>query len=195
MRAFVALELPPEAVGQIERILGTLKGPVSAAAASKTKIRWVRPSQAHLTLRFLGEVTPKQVEAIIDNLEKDLLPRHSTLQLGFGRGGAFPSLAKARVLWVALEGSTERLLEIAGIAEAAAQRGGVEPSTRQFRPHVTLARIQPPINVTSPLRSLRGNRDMWPGRVVSLIRSDLTKKGPEYTRLAQFDLEAGRMIE
>ena len=195
MRAFVALELPPEAVGQIERIMGILKGPVSAAAASKTKIRWVRPSQAHLTLRFFGEVTSNQAENIIDNLGQDLLPSNSALQLRFGRGGAFPSPARARVLWVALDGSTKRLLEIAEVAEAVAQRAGLEPSNRQFRAHVTLARIQPPMNASGPLASLRGNRDVWPGRVVSVIRSDLRRKGPEYTRLAQFDLESGLMIE
>lgn len=195
MRAFVALELPHDAVRQVERIIGVLKGSVGAAAPGGAKIRWVRPGQAHLTLRFLGEVNPNQVETIIDNLGQDLLSSHRTLRFKFGRGGAFPSPSRARVLWVALDGSTEGLMEMAGIAEAAAQRAGLEPNSGQFRPHVTLARIQSPMNVSGPLASLLGDRDMWPGRVVSVIRSDLTRKGPEYTRLAQFDIAAGRMIE
>lgn len=195
MRAFVALELPTDAVRQIERIIAVLKGPLSVAAPGGTKIRWVRPGQAHLTLRFLGEVTSDQVESIIDFLRQDLLSTHRPLHFKFGRGGAFPSPSRARVLWVALDGSRDPLLEIADIAETVAQRAGLEPSDRQFRPHVTLARIQPPINVSGPLASLRRDRDIWPGRVVSVIRSDLTRTGPEYTRLAQFDLSAGGMVE
>ena len=195
MRAFVALELPREAVGQIERIIAVLKGPVSVAAPSRAKIRWVRPGQTHLTLRFLGEVSDSQVDSVINGLQRELLAKERFLSLGFGRGGAFPSPSRARVLWVALDGSIDQLLEIADIAEAAAQRAGLEPSNRQFRPHVTLARVQPPINVSGPLASLRRDRGIWQGRVVSVIRSDLTRTGPEYSRLAQFDLAAGSRIE
>ncbi len=195
MRAFVALELPQEAIGQIGRIIAVLKGPVNATAPARTKIRWVRPGQAHLTLRFLGEVTDGQVESIIDDLRRSLPSAHQPLNFKFGQGGAFPSPSRARVLWVALDGSTGQLIEIAGIAETVAQRSGLAPSKRQFRPHVTLARIQPPMNLSGPLASLRGDRDIWPARVLSVIRSDLTPAGPEYTGLAQFDLAAGRMIE
>ena len=195
MRAFVALELPSEAAGQIERIIAVLKGPVRVAAPSRAKIRWVRPGQSHLTLRFLGEVTSGQVESINDSLRQDLLSTQRPLQFRFGQGGAFPSPSRARVLWVALDGSTGQLLDIAAIAETAAQRAGLEPSKRQFRPHVTLARIQPPMNASGPLASFRRDRDIWPARVLSVIRSNLTPTGPEYTRLAQFDIAAGCMIE
>lgn len=193
MRAFVALELPQEAIGQIGRIIAVLKRPVNATAPARTKIRWVRPGQAHLTLRFLGEATGDQVESIIDDLRRDLQSARQPLHFGFGQCGAFPSPSRARVLWVALDGSTGQLLEIAGVAESVAQRAGLEPSKRQFRPHVTLARVQPPTNLSGPLASLRRDRDTWTARVLSVIRSDLTPAGPEYTRLAHFDLAAGRM--
>ena len=127
MRAFVALELPPEAAGQIERIIAVLKGPVRVAAPSRAKIRWVRPGQSHLTLRFLGEVSGSQVDSVIDGLRQELFSKERSLNLGFGRGGGFPSPSRARVLWVALDGSKGQLLEIAAIAEAVAQRAGLEP--------------------------------------------------------------------
>ena len=195
MRAFVALDLPPEAVSKIERVIASLKGALGMATPSRAKVRWVRPGQAHLTLRFLGEVRPSQVESVIEDMRQALRSKEGYLDLRFGRAGAFPSPSRARVLWVALDGSEDQLLEIADIAETAAQRAGLEPSNRQFRPHVTLARIQPPMNVSGLLASLRTDRDSWQGEVVSVIRSDLTRKGPEYSRLAQFDLSGDRATE
>src|SRR5262249_37001440 len=57
MRVFIAVDLPGEVreqLGQIQRELEPLSG----------KARWVAPASIHITLKFLGEIPDKQIEAI-----------------------------------------------------------------------------------------------------------------------------------
>ncbi len=63
MRIFIGIDLDPEVRSRIERFL---EGVESFAPDA----RWVRPESLHITLKFIGEQTPEQVEAITERLRK-----------------------------------------------------------------------------------------------------------------------------
>jgi 2'-5' RNA ligase len=95
----------------------------------------------------------------------------------FAGGGAFPDPARARVLWAGLElddaGRTE-VVRMATGARAAASKAGIEVTGQRFRPHVTLARLGQPQEVSSWVRLLDGYAGPpWRTTEWSLIASHL----------------------
>ena len=63
MRIFIGIDLDPEVRARIARFL---EGVESFAPDA----RWVRPESLHITLKFIGEQTPEQVEAITERLRR-----------------------------------------------------------------------------------------------------------------------------
>ena len=63
MRIFIGIDLDPEVRARIERFLEGVEGFAPDA-------RWVRPESLHITLKFIGEQTPEQVEAITERLRR-----------------------------------------------------------------------------------------------------------------------------
>ena len=59
MRIFIGIDLDPEIRARIARFLEGVQGFAPEA-------RWVRPESLHITLKFIGEQTPEQVEAITE---------------------------------------------------------------------------------------------------------------------------------
>ncbi len=71
-------------------------------------VRWVRSDRIHLTPKFLGDVEEERLASVsdaIDQVTGGLAP----LPFAFGAVGAFPRLARARVVWVGLSGALSRL--------------------------------------------------------------------------------------
>jgi 2'-5' RNA ligase len=126
IRLFVALELPES----VRERLGVLQGGVPGA-------RWVDDHQLHLTLRFIGEVTEDVGHDIDDALLSIRAPGFELELAGVGEfGGKNP-----RALWAGVR-SNGALLHLQKKVETALQRIGLEPETRKFSPHVTLARLR-----------------------------------------------------
>lgn len=127
IRLFVGLALPEE----VRLSLAALSGGVPGA-------RWELLENFHLTLRFIGEVEMGRAEDIDGELVRLRMPRFPiTLATvdHFGPG------EKARALYVGVE-RNEPLMRLQGKVENAMQRVGLEPETRKFTPHVTLARLK-----------------------------------------------------
>ena len=57
MRTFIAIELPQHITAALGNVQETLK-------SAKLNIRWVRPENIHLTLKFLGDTPPEAVGPI-----------------------------------------------------------------------------------------------------------------------------------
>ena len=131
MRLFVGLELPWELRQRVAML----------AHAGIPGARWVPPENYHLTLRFIGE-TPGHVAEDIDHALAALSARPFPLALAgigtFGKGG------RSQSLWVGVE-RNEPLERLQGKIENALQRCGLEPERRRFQPHLTLARLDNPV--------------------------------------------------
>ena len=145
VRLFVALNLPDE----VRQALHDATAPLREAAPRG--VAWVRPEGLHLTLKFLGEAEEPRVAEVAAALG-GVAAAHATVRVGVGGVGAFPSLARPRVVWAGVE-ATPRLELLQHDVEAACATLGFEVEGRAFRPHVTLGRVRPGAAVES-LRAL-----------------------------------------
>jgi 2'-5' RNA ligase len=136
LRLFVALALPEPVRDRLAGLMVGLPG-----------VRWVPPANYHLTLRFIGEVTPHQAEEV-DLALAGIRARPFDLTLAglniFEKGGRVQSLH-------AVAERTPALQHLQAKVETALQRAGLPPERRRFAPHVTLARTE-----FAPLDKLAG---------------------------------------
>lgn len=128
-RMFVAIALP----GPVRDALAALTAPVPG-------VNWTPTEQLHLTLRFLGDVSVEQREAIIKHLatvrvEPFILPVEGV--------GAFPPTASPRVVWVGVGRGHPRLHQLRQrVDDALLAAGLLDLDVHVFHPHVTLGRCR-----------------------------------------------------
>ncbi|MCC7262659.1 MAG: RNA 2',3'-cyclic phosphodiesterase [Candidatus Latescibacteria bacterium] len=172
IRSFIALPLP----GAVQSALGEL---ARQLAAQSQGVKWVKPENIHLTLRFLGDTAPEKVPALSAGLDAFAVQPPFFLRLG--QIGAFPNLHKARVMWVGLEEEGEQLHQLQQAVETLARSLGWEHETQDFKPHLTLGRVReggrvPQEVPTVPPLEFQADR-------IELIESRLKPAGPEYLTL------------
>jgi len=126
VRLFVGLDLPWE-----------LRERLDALGHGVPGARWVPIENFHLTLRFIGEVSPPEAEEI-DHALAALRGKRFTLTLA--GVGTFSKSGRTTSLWVGAERSPP-LEHLQSKIEQTLQRVGLEPERRRFTPHVTLARL------------------------------------------------------
>jgi 2'-5' RNA ligase len=182
MRVFVALEIPEE----VRRALGEC---IARLAAVRGGARWVRPASLHVTLKFIGEAPPEQVERIRNALEAVRV--ESPVEMKFRGTGFFPGAKHPRVFWAGIEASPNLAVLAAQIEERLAPLG-IPRESRAFHPHLTLARF----NDERGLRELQaeiarlGPLEFGASRNLefALFESRLKPGGAEYFRLAVFPI-------
>jgi len=125
MRLFVALELPEAVRDSLARMVGGVPG-----------MRWVPPANYHLTLRFIGNVTPPEAEEV--DLALAAI-RAKPFELCLRGLGTFEKAGRVQSLH-ALAERTPGLAHLQAKVETALQRAGLPAERRRFTPHVTLAR-------------------------------------------------------
>lgn len=146
MRMFVALVPPESALEHLEEFLDPRRG----AAA----FRWTSPEQVHVTLAFAEDVPERSLDDLGDRLER-AAARRTAFDTRITGGGAFPNAARARVLWAGLdltEDSRTELDRLAAGARAAISKAGAEVAGQRFRPHLTVARLGRPAEVSNWVR-------------------------------------------
>lgn len=125
-RLFTGIELPEELVWRLSMMRAGLSG-----------AQWIDPDNYHITLRFAGDIPDVQAGHFADALGD---VRFDSFDLEFSGLGSFGG-NKPRALWAALKPSPPlQLLQKAH--ERAARLAGLPPETRNFVPHVTLARLR-----------------------------------------------------
>jgi 2'-5' RNA ligase len=136
LRLFFAVPVSDEARTTVGQLIDTVQGAVGDGTA---RIRWVRVDGLHLTLRFLGP-TPEERLPPLEAAADAIAAAGAPFEVGLAGGGAFPSLARPRSLWVGVGQGADRLAELADQLTAAAAECGLVLDTRPFAPHLTLAR-------------------------------------------------------
>ena len=186
LRLFVACELPGEAREALAAVQRLLR------ERGAEGLRWVRPESIHLTLKFLGEVPARRVEAMERALAR-AVREPFRLSVRLGRLGSFGGSSGLRVVWVGLEGDVEALAGLAAQVERALEPMGFPGERRPFAAHLTLARVRDGVSphdrrqLFDLIRSLEV--PPLPGatlETVSLMRSTLEPGGAVYQCLARF---------
>ena len=159
---------------------------VSAPEMPNIPGRRVPPPNWHLTLRFLGRSTAVQQDLVLATLQEEV--ESGPFEIGFGSLGTFPYPSKATVVWLAVDHGGELLVELAVECERAAVRAGYDPEERPYHPHLSLARVRPPQDLTD----LVDEFPPFPGRLriesVVLYESITSSSGARYTELDRVPL-------
>lgn len=185
MRLFVALEPPAGALAELEAAVAPLR-------PCWPELRWASMERWHVTLAFLGEVDEAKLGDLQERLDR-AASRHLSQDVYIGRGGAFPSARRARVLCAHIEGEDQAMTGLRALAAsvaAAARRAGAPPPDegRRYRPHLTLARSRQPADLgrlTGSMGAFAGAG--WATSQVHLIHSLLGPR-PRYETLASWSL-------
>jgi 2'-5' RNA ligase len=186
MRMFVALTPPDAAVEHLDGFL--------AVRRDAAPFRWSLPEQLHVTLAFLAVVPDRKLDDLVERLGR-AAARRRPVPTRIAGGGAFPDAARARVLWAGLEvdesGRTE-LSRMATGARAAAARAGIDVGGQRFRPHLTVARLSRPTEVSRWVRLLDGYAGPgWVAGRLDLVASYLgegPRGRPRYEVVETFDV-------
>jgi 2'-5' RNA ligase len=188
MRLFAAVVPPEEALEDLDDFLDVRReaGP----------FRWTQIDQVHVTLAFLADAPERSLDELVERLGR-AAGRRTAFPTAIAGGGAFPDAARARVLWAGLDldeaGRTE-LGRLATGARAAAVKSGIEVAGQRFKPHLTVARLGRPQEVTRWVRLLDAYRGpAWTADTLSLIRSHLgegPRNRPRYELLAELPMSA-----
>lgn len=134
IRTFLAISLPESYHGPLAEVLRVLQ-------QSRADVKWVPVGNIHLTLKFFGNLTAEQVEAVIAALTP-VAAATGSFSLAVTQLGGFPSLQSPRVIWLGCGGQLDRLQALYEAVNRALLPLGFTPEERAFTPHLTLGRVR-----------------------------------------------------
>lgn len=182
LRAFIAVEIPLEVRQAVTNATSDLQKRIGSL------VRWVSMENMHLTLKFLGDISPSNVDIMTQMIraETDLF---NCFDLRFGGLGSFPNLKRPRVIYIGIQAPAALETLQRGI-DSASRRLGYESEERGFSPHLTIGRVKQNVTSTEQQTIRRALEEtkidaLGTARVdsVHLYKSDLKPSGSVYTRL------------
>ena len=135
IRAFIAIELPPELKIELTKVETQLK------INSPPVIKWIEPGSIHITLKFLGETSDAILDDLILAMEESVVGV-SPFKLDVRQLGAFPGVDRPQVIWVGVSGEMEKLKQLQKNLEKNTEQLGFKRESRTFSPHLTLGRVR-----------------------------------------------------
>jgi 2'-5' RNA ligase len=183
MRIFIGIKLPEDVREKIEKFLKPFK-------KISSPVRWTRPANIHVTLKFIGEVTAEhyaRIENALTAAVYDTGPLDLTLR-GCGKFGRGTGLD---IFWIGIE-PNEPLKQLYHTIENSLEPAGVEKEKRPFKPHLTVGRNKKNFNFKSFFTQIEENEHQtvaaFPASHFQLFKSRLTPEGPIYTILKEIPL-------
>lgn len=189
-RLFIALPVPQAVKDELRRAQNELRAVFDGGG-----VRWTRPEQIHLTLKFLGNVPSSDVRNLVDATVAACWS-FSPIRLEVRGIGFFPSIRRPRVVWADVQEEGENLR---GLQAAVARAGApftTEKDDKEFAAHLTLARVR---NIrpnearllTEAARSLsERNFGDWTAAKVEIVRSEQDSEGSRYSSVGAIVLQA-----
>jgi len=182
LRTFIALEIPRELQQIIHKETAHLRNTIGAL------VRWVPPGNIHLSLKFLGNISPANLDILTQMIRAEAESCQSFVMQVNGLA-SFPSPKRPRVIYIGLQAPAELEALQHGI-ESATTRLGYESEDRGFSPHLTVGRVRQNISASDQQKIRRALEEtqidsLGTARVdsVHLFNSDLKPTGAVYTRL------------
>ncbi len=184
IRSFIAVDIPPSLRAKFGALQDELR-------RTRADVKWTRPEGIHLTLKFLGPVSPEDLEKISSAVAPAILG-WKTFRLGIHGAGSFPSDRNPRVVWIGIREGLDEVTRMQKVVDDRAAEAGFPPESRSFTPHLTLGRVKSPKGKTDLIAAVERNRGIDFGdfevREVCLFRSDLRPTGAVYTKLKIFPM-------
>jgi 2'-5' RNA ligase len=184
IRTFIAFELPPGVIALLGNVQPELK-------RLKIRVRWVRPENIHLTLKFLGNISPEDIDQIGTAMAAAAAD-FSPVTVSVRGLGVFPGIKRPRVIWVGLSGDIRSLLALQHRLEEKLAEAGFPKDKKSFKAHLTLGRIKQaanPATIRQMITDYAGlSSEEFTFNQVILFKSDLKPSGAVYSKLKQTKL-------
>jgi len=176
MRLFTAIDLPAEMLEKIGAFLTRLR-PLA-------KLRWTPVENLHITTKFIGEWPESRMEEMKAALGRVANPPQaiSLPHIAVRGVGWFPNARRPHTFWAGVEGG-EPLAALARATERAVAKLGVPVETREYSPHLTLARMKDRVQVDE-IVAAAGTPDFGVFQATSFFLY-LSAQG-KYSKLAEF---------
>lgn len=185
-RIFTAIDISDEACQKVSDYIENLHGEFS-----NLRVGWERAEKLHLTLKFTGDIDREQLKSLIEAVEATV-EQISKFKLQISETGAFPSPRNARILWLGVRDEQGNMQQLNEILETECERKGFEKEKRNFKPHLTIARLREPAKskelVVKHLRNDFGAIEFAVSEIV-IYESRLQKSGSIYTKYKQINLQ------
>lgn len=188
MRCFIAIDIDKKTEAALGDLQQRLK---NAADIRKGGLKWVRPENIHLTLKFLGEVKDEKITEVCKIVEI-VAAVHKGFDLDIEQVGYFGNRV-AKVVWVGAGAGHDQLCQLQKSLEQQLALAGWPAEQRQFTGHLTLCRVKNS-NAGIKLAQITGNyNDFKVGTIsadsLSVYQSQLRPTGSVYTVLANYKLK------
>lgn len=173
IRCFLAIEIPEEIKNKIEKISKELP---------KEGIKPVASGNQHVTLKFLGWLSPEKVEQIKKKIEEIRFVSFSVTVKGIG---VFPNEKNARVIWIGCETKNKELEALAEKINAALAK---DFEKEAFVGHLTIARVKKKMDWKDFFEKHKNEEfGSFVCKSFALKQSVLQRSGPVYTTLATIE--------
>ncbi len=183
IRCFISIDVDDD------HILSEVTSVVSTLLGLGGDLKAVERENIHLTLKFLGNVSPSKLQQTKTALDR---VKFAPFKMEIKGAGAFPSLARMNVIWVGIEEGWTQVQQIYEQTESFLGDLGFRREARAFSPHITVARVRSgrrSDEIASVLRKLEDKSfGAFLAESVRLKQSTLLSSGPEYSTL--FEVKA-----
>ncbi|MCK5832666.1 RNA 2',3'-cyclic phosphodiesterase [bacterium] len=185
IRTFICLELPKDIQKTIDN------GLTEPLRKTSARCSFVKPGNLHLTLKFLGDIDPSEIDHISGEILESIRG-YPPFKLSLSKVGSFGGHTP-RVVWAGLDGEIMRLGEVASNIDKALAKLGFKKEKRAFKPHLTVARVRDNQRSDELLRIIREvgslTGDFTADKII-FMKSKLSSGGSIYEPLAEFPLLA-----
>jgi len=186
IRIFIAITLPEAIIEKIEIIQAKLK-------KTGADVKWVKPTNIHLTLKFLGYIADGELSKVKDKLTK-IAQEFSPFSVYIEGINGFPSMDNPRVIWIGISKGAELVKGINKAVEENLSKAGLLREERPFHPHLTLGRCRSAKHKDKLIKEMK-EQSTFIGELkinkISIYKSTLTSQGPIYNRLGNAALGGG----
>ena len=179
IRTFIAIELPDPIISFLKKIQEGLR-------PYGFKVRWVKPENIHLTLKFLGDIHAGDVQKVGAAISESIR-EYAAISLSAKGIGTFPGIKRPRVIWVGITGQQNELSGLQKRLDHDLSTIGFEKEKRRFKGHLTLGRAKGKIDARQMMDTIVAcggfTSDVFSVRNITFFQSHLQKAGAVYTRI------------
>ncbi|MHA1910671.1 MAG: RNA 2',3'-cyclic phosphodiesterase [Candidatus Kariarchaeaceae archaeon] len=157
-------------------------------------VKLVKSINLHLTMKFLGDVTMKQLDDIKGSLTNFKIEPFNALLKG---ATAFPKVNYPRTLIITISEGSEELISIQKEIDVLLYQVGFAKEKRKFHPHLTIGRVKQKKGtgkapIENIIQIINDNQDHLFGAFevneIALIESTLTPEGSIYKDLEVYPI-------
>ena len=190
-RLFIAIDVSEELTLHFDEVLNRFRDDGSP------KIRWVKPTNIHLTVKFLGDTAENMIQHI-DSSMSAITAECSPFSVHVHGLGAFPNLRAPRTLWWGVRGNMQPLVAMKNELESILESKGFPRDRNTFAPHLTLGRIKRHLTSDEQQRFKQSVANV--GELaslnliiskISLIESRLNQHREKYVHVHEYSLKMG----